>query len=46
MQDPEVVYPTARMLATLAAGGPSGQVFWNEKPYPLMDPGNDQPRVI
>jgi NAD(P)-dependent dehydrogenase (short-subunit alcohol dehydrogenase family) len=46
MQDPEVVYPTARMLATLAAGGPSGQVFWNEKPYPLMDPANDQPRVI
>jgi len=37
---------TARMLATLAAGGPSGQVFWNEKPYPLMDPANDQPRVI
>ena len=46
MQDPAVVYPTARMLATLPAGGPSGQVFWNEKPYPLMDPANAEPRVL
>lgn len=44
LQPPEVVYPTARMLATLAAGGPTGQVFWNEKPYPLMDPANPDPR--
>lgn len=43
MQGPEVVYPTARMLATLPTGGPSGQVFWNEKPYPLMDPANEVP---
>ena len=43
MQEPEVVYPTARMLATLPAGGPTGQVFWNEKPYPLMDPANARP---
>jgi NAD(P)-dependent dehydrogenase (short-subunit alcohol dehydrogenase family) len=43
MQGPEVVYPTARVLATLPAGGPSGEVFWNEKPYPLMDPANPRP---
>ncbi len=44
LQSPDVVYPTALMLATLPAGGPSGQVFWNEKPYPLMDPANPDPR--
>jgi NAD(P)-dependent dehydrogenase (short-subunit alcohol dehydrogenase family) len=44
LQPPEAVYPTARMLATLPAGGPSGQVFWNEKPYPLMDPANPVPK--
>lgn len=35
-QAPEAVYPTARMLASLPAGGPTGQVFWDEKPYALM----------
>ena len=40
LQPPEVTYPTARMLATLPAGGPTGRVFWNEKLYPLMDPAN------
>jgi NAD(P)-dependent dehydrogenase (short-subunit alcohol dehydrogenase family) len=30
---PEVVYPTARMLATLPAGGPSGRAFWNLEEY-------------
>jgi NAD(P)-dependent dehydrogenase (short-subunit alcohol dehydrogenase family) len=44
LQSPEVVYPTARMLATLPEGGPSGQVFWNEKVYPLMDPANRRTR--
>ena len=43
LQPPEAVYPTAKMLATLPAGGPSGQVFWDEKPYPLMDPANPLP---
>lgn len=43
LQGPEAVYPTARMLATLPAGGPSGEVFWNQKPYPLMDPANPRP---
>ena len=43
LQPPEVVYPTARMLATLPEGGPTGRVFWNEKIYALMDPANDLP---
>jgi hypothetical protein len=43
MQEPEAVYPTARMLATLPPGGPSGRVFWNERVYPLMDPANEVP---
>lgn len=43
MQSPESVYPTARLLATLPAGGPSGQFFWNRELYPLMDPANPLP---
>jgi hypothetical protein len=43
LQSPAAVYPTARMLATLPAGGDTGRVFWNEKVYPLMDPRNDSP---
>jgi NAD(P)-dependent dehydrogenase (short-subunit alcohol dehydrogenase family) len=43
LQPPEAVYPTALMLATLPAGGPTGRVFWNEKEYPLMDPANAAP---
>lgn len=45
MQAPEVVYPTARMLACLPAGGPTGRVFWNEREYPLMDPANGLPNL-
>ncbi len=40
MQSPEVTYPTARLLATLPAGGPSGKVFWNEREYPMFSAGN------
>lgn len=32
-QTPEAVYPTAKMLATLEAGGPSGKCFWDEQEY-------------
>jgi hypothetical protein len=31
------------MLATLPAGGATGEVFWNEKVCPLMDPRNPTP---
>jgi NAD(P)-dependent dehydrogenase (short-subunit alcohol dehydrogenase family) len=40
-QDPSVVYPTARMLATLPAGGPTGRVFWDQKEYFLFQPENE-----
>lgn len=46
LQPPEAVWPTARMLATLPRGGPTGQVFWNEKPYALMDPANPRPAQV
>lgn len=36
MQDPEDVYPTARMLATLPAGGPSGECFYRGEPYRMF----------
>lgn len=40
-QDPSVVYPTARMLATLPDDGPGGKCFWNEKEYILYDENNE-----
>ncbi|MBW1848634.1 MAG: SDR family oxidoreductase [Deltaproteobacteria bacterium] len=40
-QDPEVVYPTAKMLATLPPDGPTGKVFWYEKEYFIFDREND-----
>ncbi len=36
LQDPEETYPTAKMLALLEKGGPSGKVFWDEKEYPMF----------
>ncbi|MEM7018910.1 MAG: SDR family oxidoreductase [Pseudomonadota bacterium] len=39
-QGPEVTYPTAKMLASLPADGPSGKVFWNEQEYALFHPDN------
>ena len=36
MQNAEVTYPTAKMLATLPPGGPRGKVFWDEKEYPIF----------
>jgi len=34
-QEPDAVYPTARMLATLPPGGPSGRTFWDGQDYPI-----------
>lgn len=42
MQSPDVVYPVARMLATLPTGGPSGEVFYRGEPYQMFDPANDE----
>lgn len=41
LQGPQVTWPTACMLATLPADGPTGKVFWNEKEYRLFDPANE-----
>ncbi len=42
MQAPEVVYPTAKMLATFPAGGPTGTVFYREQPYEMFSSDNDE----
>jgi NAD(P)-dependent dehydrogenase (short-subunit alcohol dehydrogenase family) len=35
-QSADVVYPTARMLATLPADGPSGRCFWDLEEYRMF----------
>jgi hypothetical protein len=40
-QDPSVVYPHAKKLATLPANGPTGKVFWNSEEYRLFDGDNE-----
>ncbi len=44
LQAPDVTVPTARMLATLPAGGPTGKVFWNETEYTMFDPRPQEAR--
>jgi len=39
-QDPSVVYPSARWMATLPSGGPTGKVFWNQKEYVMFSKEN------
>ena len=41
LQAPETTFPTAKMLATLPSGGPTGKVFWDKKEYRLFDPNNN-----
>ena len=41
LQDPKETYPTAKMLALLEKGGPSGKVFWDEKEYPMFAEENE-----
>lgn len=36
LQEPEAVYPTFKMLASLPTGGESGKVFWDKKEYPMF----------
>ncbi len=40
MQDPADVYPSARVVATLPADGPTGTVFYRGEPYTMFDPAN------
>jgi len=35
-QDPKVVYPSAKWMATLPSGGPTDKVFWNQKEYVMF----------
>jgi 3-oxoacyl-[acyl-carrier protein] reductase len=44
-QAPEAVYPTARMLATLPSGGPSGRCFWNLEEYRMFQRDKRTPAV-
>lgn len=39
-QDPKVVYPSAKWMATLPKGGPTGKVFWNQKEYDMFNKEN------
>jgi len=36
MQSPEVVYPHAKYLVELPAGGPTGRIFFNSQDYPVF----------
>lgn len=36
LQPAAAVYPTVKLMATLPAGGPSGQALFWERPYPLF----------
>jgi 3-hydroxybutyrate dehydrogenase len=39
LQAPEAVVPSARWLASLPAGGPTGKMYWNMKEYRLFAGG-------
>tara|TARA_B100000965_G_scaffold5748_1_gene4498 strand:+ start:2036 stop:2755 length:720 start_codon:yes stop_codon:yes gene_type:complete len=41
LQNPDATYPTAKMLATLEKGGPSGKVYWDQKEYPMFNVQNE-----
>ena len=40
LQKPEATFPTARLLASLQRGGPSGKVYWDEKEYQMFNQNN------
>ena len=40
LQKPEATFPTAKLLASLQRGGPSGKVYWNEKEYQMFNQNN------
>jgi NAD(P)-dependent dehydrogenase (short-subunit alcohol dehydrogenase family) len=39
-QNPKLVYPHARWMATLPLGGPTGKVFWNQEEYVMFSKEN------
>lgn len=44
MQEPEVVYPYAKSLVELPAGGTSGRIFFNGQDYPIFSRFNTAPQ--
>ena len=40
LQKPEATFPTAKLLASLQRGGPSGKVYWDEKEYQMFNQNN------
>ena len=40
LQNPEATFPTAKLLASLERGGPTGKVYWDEKEYPMFNQNN------
>ena len=41
LQKPEDTFPTAKLLASMEIGGPTGKVFWDEKEYPMFNDENE-----
>ena len=40
LQKPEATFTTAKLLANLEKGGPTGKVYWDEKEYPMFNQNN------
>ena len=40
LQKPEATFPTAKLLASLEKGGPTGKVYWDEKEYQMFNQNN------
>ena len=40
LQKPEATFPTAKLLASLERGGPTGKVYWDEKEYQMFNQNN------
>ena len=41
LQKPEDTFPTAKLLASMERGGPTGKVYWDEKEYPMFNKENE-----
>ena len=41
LQKPENTFPTAKLLASMEMGGPTGKVYWDEKEYPMFNEENE-----
>jgi hypothetical protein len=41
LQKPEDTFPTAKLLASMEKGGPTGKVYWDEKEYPMFNGDNE-----